>query len=222
MNTEVKFGDWLRQGYDLYKANWQILLVVNLIAMAIGIVTAGILSGPMSAGVALVTLALLDKKSPAPEVGDVFKGFDYFLPSFLFVLVFGYGLAAVSMVLSFIPCLGSILSIFFSLAVATAVMFGLLLIVDKKMDFWPAAQASYSMVKSNFWPYFGLLVVASLIAQAGMLLCFVGIVITAPLYFTILAVAYRAFDGPAEPANELPSPAETAQPTEETPSPAEG
>ena len=55
------------------------LVLASVFVVVIGAITAGILAGPMLAGLVLVTLQLLDRKEPRPEAGKVFKGFDYFL-----------------------------------------------------------------------------------------------------------------------------------------------
>lgn len=203
---EVRFSDWIERGFELFKANAGLLIVVNLLAAIISLLTLGILAGPMSAGVVLVTLALLDRREPKPEVGMVFKGFDFFLPSFLFFLVFTVGLVLVSFLLSSIPCLGSLLSLALSLAVATFTAFGQYLIVDRKMDFWMAAKASYNMIKGNFWPFLGFVVVLSLIVQVGAMLCCVGLLVTLPLYWCMLAVAFRDVFGTPEKAAVEPAP----------------
>ena len=73
---QVKFGDWIEAGFNLYKANFGILVLASVFAVVIGTITVGLLAGPMLAGLVLVTLQLLDRKEPAPEAGMMFKGFD--------------------------------------------------------------------------------------------------------------------------------------------------
>jgi hypothetical protein len=46
-------------------------------------------------------------------------------------------------------------------------MFGIFLIVDKQMNFWPASMESINTVKTNFWPFFGLSAIASIIGSIG-------------------------------------------------------
>ncbi|MBW2202607.1 MAG: hypothetical protein JRF52_00565, partial [Deltaproteobacteria bacterium] len=94
--VEVKFGEWIEKGFNLYKENFGILVLASLIAVVLSMVTVGVLAGPMAAGVILITLGLADKKEPKPEVGTLFKGFEYFLDSFLFVILWGIALFAVS------------------------------------------------------------------------------------------------------------------------------
>jgi len=188
--VDVKFGEWIQQGWELYKANIGVWIVASLLAMVISVATLGILSGPMMAGLAWMALVLVDRKEPKPQMGDVFKGFDYFLQSFLFFLVWGIIMLAISVV-SLIPCIGTLVVIVVSIVLHTALMFGLFLIVDRKMEFWPASMLSLNVVKPNFFPFLGLLVVAMLLGHVGAIACGIGVIVTMPLAVCILAVAYR-------------------------------
>lgn len=188
--VDVKFGEWIQQGWELYKANIGVWIVASLLAIVISVATLGILSGPMMAGLAWMALVLVDRKDPKPQIGDVFKGFDYFLQSFLFFLVWGIIMLAISAI-SLIPCIGALVVIVVSIALETALMFGLFLIVDKKMEFWPASMLSLNVVKPNFFPFLGLLIVAMLIGHVGAIVCGIGVIVTMPISVCILAVAYR-------------------------------
>ena len=196
--VDVKFGEWIQQGWELYKANIGVWIVASLLAIVISVVTLGILSGPMMAGLVWMALVLVDRKEPKPQMGDVFKGFDYFLQSFLFCLVWGVIMLAISVV-SLIPCIGTLVVIVVSIALETALMFGMFLIVDKKMEFWPASLLSLNVVKPNFFPFLGLMVVAMLIGQVGVIACGIGVIVTMPIGVCILAVAYRSVFG-SQPA----------------------
>jgi hypothetical protein len=189
--VEVKFGEWFEKGFNLYKENISTLILASLIALLLSAVTVGVLAGPMLAGVIFITLALFDKKEPKPEVGNVFKGFDYFLNSLLFIIVWGVALVVVSFILALIPCVGQLASLFTVYAVQAFLMFALFLIVDKGMEFWPASMESYNKVKTNFWPFLGFAVVTSIIASIGAVACGIGMAVTAPIQACILTVAYR-------------------------------
>ena len=188
--VDVKFSEWIQQGWELYKANIGVWIVASLLVIVINVATLGLLGGPMMAGLVWMALVLVDRKDPKPQMGDVFKGFDYFLQSFLFYLVWGIIMLAISLV-SLIPCVGTLVVIVVSITLHTALMFGLFLIVDKKMDFWPASMLSLNVVKPNFFPFLGLLVVAMLIGHVGAIACGIGVIVTMPIAVCILAVAYR-------------------------------
>lgn len=191
MQPNIDIAAALRRGFDLYKENITTLLLATLLAMVIGSVTVGILAGPMFAGLYLIALGLVDKQAPKPEIGDLFKGFNFFVPSLvLFILVVVASLVG-QFILGLMPVLGFLLSLLYSFALSTFVMFALPNIVDRKMDVVPAIQASVETVKSNFWLFLGLNIVASVVSSLGMIACFVGVIVTAPLYVTTLAVVYR-------------------------------
>ncbi|MCP4669102.1 MAG: hypothetical protein GY849_22425 [Deltaproteobacteria bacterium] len=207
MNHDVKFGEWIEKGFNLYKENFGILVPATLIAVILSAVTFFVLAGPMMAGVLVITLALLDKKEPKPQVGDLFKGFDYFLNSLLFVIVWGVGLGVIGLILFFTPCVGVLATIALFLAAQAFLMFGPFLIVDKQMDFWPASVESFDKVKTNFWPFLALAVVAGIIGGIGEIACGIGIVLTLPIQACILAVAFREVYSDAKtPADDAEKP----------------
>jgi uncharacterized membrane protein len=189
--VDVKFGEWIEEGFNLYKINFGTLVLVSVIALALSTVTIGILAGPMIAGLVIVTLQLLRKEVPEPDAGKVFRGFDHFLNAFLFVVIWGIAILVGSIILGIFPCIGQLLSLFLVYAAQSFLMFGIFLIVDKQMSFWPASIESIQTVKTNFWPFFGLSTVASIIGSIGAIAFGIGIVLTIPIQVCILAVAYR-------------------------------
>jgi uncharacterized membrane protein len=212
--VQVKFGEWIEGGFNLYKNNFGTLVLASVFAVVIGTITAGLLAGPMLAGLALVTLQLLDRREPPPEAGKVFKGFDYFLQSFLFIIIWGIGILIVSAILGVIPVIGQLGSIVFMYAAQAFLMFGIFLIVDRKIDWLPASTESINIVKTNFWPFFGLSTVAAIIGSIGAIACGIGIVFTIPIQGCILAIAYREIFGGSEGRGQM---SEDGGPTTEDP-----
>jgi hypothetical protein len=47
--VEVKFGEWIEEGFNLYKANFGPLVLASLLAILLSSVSFGILTGPMMA-----------------------------------------------------------------------------------------------------------------------------------------------------------------------------
>ena len=200
--VEVRFGEWLEKGFNLYKENIATLILATVVALLLSMVTLGILAGPMLAGVYFITLGLFDKTDPKPEAGSLFKGFDYFLNSFLFVIVWGVAITVASLILSVVPCIGQLASLFVGYSAMALLLFGPFLIVDKRMEFWPASMESFNKVKTNFWPFLGFSVVTSVIGSIGAIACAIGVVVTIPIQACILTVAYREVFGQAgEPAD---------------------
>jgi uncharacterized membrane protein len=194
--VDVKFGEWIEKGFNLYKENFGVLVLASLIAVIVSAITVGVLAGPMAAGVLLVVFQLHDRKEPKPEVGTLLKGFDFFLNSFLFFIVWGVAIFVVSLILGLVPCIGQVASLFVVFVAHALLMFGMFLIVDRNMEFWPASVESFNMVKRNFWPFLGFSVVSNLIGSIGAIACGIGVVFTLPIQVCILTVAYREiFDG---------------------------
>ena len=189
--VQVKFSQWVEEGFNLYKNNFKTLVLASIFVVVISTVTAFILAGPMLAGLAWITLELRDRKEPKPEAGSVFRGFDYFVPAFLFIAVWGIGILVASMIIGIIPFIGQLATLVVAYGAQAFLMFGLFLIVDRKMEFWPASQQSIDTVKTNFWPFFGLSIVAGFIGSVGAIAFGIGIVFTIPIQGCILTVAYR-------------------------------
>ena len=187
----IDIGTVLNRAFDLYKENISTLLITSLLGFIIAGASFGILAGPMYAGIIWVTLGLLDKKQPAPVIGDLFKGFNYFVPSLIFCLLLFAVLFVGQFILAFIPLIGGLLGLAVSLGVPTLVMFALFYIVDRNQDVVPAIQASIDLVKTNFWIFLGLYIVAAVISSLGLIACVIGVVLTAPMMSCMLAVAYR-------------------------------
>lgn len=200
MQPNIDIGDVLRKGFDLYKENVTTLLVATLLAYVIAVVTVGILAGPMAAGLVLVTLGLIDKRQPKPDIGEIFQGFTYFVPTLVFVILMIVAMLVGNFILALVPLLGLILPTLYVLALSTFTMFAVFNIVDRKLDVVPAIQASVDTVKANFWIFFGLNIVASVISSIGVVACGVGVIVTAPMYMCMIAVVYRQLQPAAAPA----------------------
>ncbi len=206
--VEVRLSAWLEQGFNLFKANVGVLALSSLVAMLLSVVTLGILAGPMMAGLILIILRIMDPAEAKPEVGDLFKGFEYFLQSFLFLLLYVIVDVVVSSILAIVPVLGFLASLFFSMALATAALFTLFLIVNQRMDFWPAFLRSFETVKSNFWMFLAFTAILQVIMFVGAMLCGVGLIFALPFAYCAAAVAYCEIFGDTNEEVVEPTPAE--------------
>lgn len=199
--TEVPMGKWIEAGFNLYKDNFITLVLAALIGLVLSTVSIGILTGPMLAGLIIMALQFLRKEAPKPEAGAVFRGFSFFLDSFLFTIIWGIAILIGSLLLGWFPIIGQLLALFFVYAAQAYLMFGLYLIVDKQMSFWSASQVSIQTVKTNFWPFFGLAAIASIIGSLGALIFGIGIALTIPIQICILAIAYQEIFNSTEPSS---------------------
>ena len=185
---KVDIGGWISEAFELYKANFALLCVATLLALLLSVFTCGVLAGPMWAGLTLILLRVSRQEQPAPQIGDLFKGFEFFLQSLLYVVV----IFAASFILGFIPMLGQVAP----MLLMPLVMFSVCLIVDQKLEFWPAIVASFEKAKTEYVSLLVLWLVASLISAAGGILCGVGAILTAPFSAIVTVVAYRhLFEG---------------------------
>ena len=194
-HVEVHFGQWIDEGFKIYKANFATLVLAALILVALSSVTMMILLPPLTAGFILLTLRIIDGESPPPGPGTVFSGFSVFINALVFMLIWFVVMSLGSMLLGWFPIIGPVASLFFCYALETLLVFALFLIADRQMGFWEASTLSMDVVKTNFWSFFGLTVVASVIGGIGSLAFVIGVVLTLPIGFCIIAVAYRAVLG---------------------------
>jgi len=188
----VNLGEWLEKGFRLYRANMLKLIPATFIALILSVTTVGILAGPMLSGLLLITLALLRRQHPEPEIFQIFKGFRFFVNGLVFVLGWSLVVSAGSLILLMIPGVGQLVVLFFIYSAQAFLMFGPFLIVDRDMDFWAATLKSFNTVKGNFWPFLSVSAVAGVIGSIGCIFFGIGIIVTVPLQLCILTVAYEA------------------------------
>lgn len=186
----------------------------------IGSIASVVIGGPLQAGNYIVAFKI-GKQQPT-EFGDFFKGFQnaYFLPIFLATLVISIlaGLCfAPAMIVIFLAAatadvsgeaglgifsvvgpLGLLLmlvGIVVAIFISIAYLFSIPLIVGKRMQFWPAMEASRKIVSKQWLGFFLFLIVLGIINMIGAALCFIGLLFTAPLSACAIAAAYESIVG---------------------------
>ncbi len=205
---EVKIGDWLKVGGELFAKDWLkysvSLLIVSVISGA-----CFVLLGPMYVG--LYRCLLKKVKGEEFEYGDLFDDFEkQFLPSFVLVIVF-----LIPYVIVFIPCgllIGTayclltapiLCYMFIEMAVAEkAIEVGALLDLGKKV---------YARIKPQYFAFVLFFLLISVIFQIGIFVCCVGIFVSMAVASLTVAVSYADVFGlpkatetkvEAEPVNE--------------------
>jgi len=196
----VNLREWFEKGFRLYRENMLKLIPITFMALLLSVASAGILAGPMLAGLLMITLALLRGRHPKPEIFDVFDGFRFFLNAVIFVLGWGMVVFSGAMILLMIPGIGQLVVLFYIYSAQAFLMFGPFLIVDREMDFWTATLTGFNTVKGNFWPFLSLSAVAGVIGSMGCILFGIGVIVTVPLQLCILTAAYEAVLGEVHPA----------------------
>ena len=175
-------GRWISAGWDLIKSDWVPFVLMAVVFLIVTGCIPLVLNGPLMAGFHIACIRKL--MSGRTEVGDLFKAFNRFGATLLACLV-----------ISVFTFLASLLCLIPGLVVYAMYQFTYLFIVDKKMDFWPAMQASHELVKKDYFGFTLFLVTLILINLGGFLLCFVGLLITMPLSYAAMTVAYRDLVG---------------------------
>ena len=177
-------------------------------------------AAPLMGGLFYVTLQAI-RRQPA-TAGDVFAGFRR---AFI-QLVLGYVVATILTGLCFIPAvIVGLVTLLPSLShrqepslsamlttgavglvcllplmfLSVNWMFTLPLIVDKRLDFWPAMQTSWKMVRKHWWQLFGLILLVGVMNVAGVLLCCIGLLFSMPLGFAAMMYAYETIFSPPQP-----------------------
>jgi len=95
----------------------------------------------------------------------------------------------------FMPIVGSLLSGLINIAIGIFVAFAVVACVDRNLGPIDAIRTSVDLVKANFGPVLLVLVVAWLLMLVGVILCFLGLLVTAPLAGLMIVYTYRRLSG---------------------------
>jgi len=178
--VQVSAGHWIGAGWDLVKADMGAYVLATLIFFLLSGVP--LIQGALIAGFHIYTIKKMTGRRA--DFGDLFKGFNYFIPTLVAMLLIGV-----------FTMIGTVFCIIPGLVVAAALKFTYLFIVDKRMDFWPAMQASHAVVKQDYFGFTMFLILAFLVNVLGLLCCVVGLLVTFPLTIAAITVAYKEIVG---------------------------
>ncbi len=178
VGVKAQTGRWISAGWTMVTADLGNFALISLIFVLVNSVASIVTQGPLQTGLHLYcTKRLFQKRT---EIGDLFKGFDYFLPAFVAALLIGIFAFA-----------GSLLCLIPGLIIAAMYKFTFLFIMDKRMDFWPAMQASHAVVKNDYFGFTIFLIAMALVNLLGLLCCVVGLLVTIPMSVAAITVAYQ-------------------------------
>ena len=175
-------GRWIGAGWDMVKQDlgtfFFMALVLSLVSSALPI----ILQGPLIAGFHIFCMKkLLGRQA---EFADLFKGFNFFVPTLV-----------ASLVITCFVFLGTLAFIIPGLVLAAMYKFTYLFIVDKRMDFWPAMQASHAVVKQDYFGFTMFLLALIGIDILGALCCVIGLFVAIPVSIAAITIAYQEIVG---------------------------
>lgn len=176
MDNPFDLGSAVSTAWEVFTQNAVALIVGLLLAVIVGMATLGF--GLPGLLVGYYKMCLRAVRGESPEVGDVFQGFQFFLPALLVGIVVGLGVMFGFMLL-IIP--GVILAMMWAW-----VWFFL---ADGKEGLGDILSASAEVTKSDWAGVFVLLLVSGIISAAGNIVPLGGLV-TGPIATLMSAVAY--------------------------------
>jgi len=188
----LPLGNYIKIGWELFKqypsgfvgfclVNVVIHLALHTLPRVSWLVSAG-LSAPLFMGNFIVSAKLLQRQTPAFR--DFFSGFYFFWPLFL-----------LSLVVSVFIGIGVILLIIPGVYLAIAYLFASCLVVDRRLDFWPAMELSRLTVNPRWFGYFAFTLLLTLLNLAGALPLGLGLLVTIPWSFCAVTAAYADLFG---------------------------
>lgn len=211
----------IKEAWALIKDQYWLFVGMCAVGLMIGsAVPLGILLGPMMCG---LYMAFFSRMRHQPfEFGLLFKGFDYFGPSLIATLLHMLPILAIVVPSYILFYVGFILSIAVQGNEPNpAAMFGVMgmfaifwfvmiiiiifisigftfsypLIVDRKLQAMDALKWSFKAAMANFWGILVMTLLTGLLGFAGVLLCYVGVLLVFPIQYGAIAVAYEKVFG---------------------------
>jgi uncharacterized membrane protein len=180
VGIEAASGRWLSEGWNIVTADLGAYAVITLLFFLLNSVP--FLQGALIAGFHIYTAKKLMGRRA--EIGDFFKGFNFFIPALV-----------ASILIGLFTFLGTLACIIPGLVIAAMYKFTFLFIIDKRMDFWQAMQASHAVVKNDYFGFTIFLILAFLVNLLGFCCLIVGLLVTVPMTFAAITVAYRELVG---------------------------
>ena len=188
----LPLSDYFKTGWGLFKqyhAGFVGFCLLNLVIQVAlhnipyaGAVASAVVSTPLLMGNFIVSAKLLQGQTP--EFRDFFAGFQFILPLLLLSLVAGLFIS-----------IGTILLIIPGVYLAVAYLFASYLVVDRRLDSWPAMELSRLTVTPRWFGYFAFLLLLALLNLAGAIALGLGLLVTIPLSFCTVTAAYADLFG---------------------------
>ncbi len=163
-------SDCVSAGVSGLKSNLVTHIVATLLVIFISGVGFGLLSGPMVVG--YMKMIKIEDEGGKPEIADVFKGFDNFVPALLAVLVG-----------SIIVSIGYMLCVLPGMLLMAIIPTAAYLVACGENDGINALKRAWTAVKGNLLGAFFCMLILGIIGNLGLILCFVGVVVTLPIAF---------------------------------------
>ena len=190
---QVHIGSCLSRSWSLVTRNFWLVVGASFV---LGLIEGAVplLRGICMGGLYFLLLKLI--RGQRAQFGDAFAGFSLTVAQlFLAGLISG-----------FLSALGLFLCVLPGIYLIVAWIFTLPLVIDKRLDFWPAMELSRKVVTRHWWVILGLLLVNLLVMLAGLAVCCVGAYVALPVTLGALAYAYEdIFAGPTASSPAAPA-----------------
>lgn len=157
------------------------------------------------------------RRSQSATVGGVFDGFKLFfaqsilvnlimgliilatvIPGAIVAGIGGVALKSQGVIGGLLLAVGVLLALVPVFYLSVCYAFAMPLVVDRRMQFWPALETSRRVVARHWFAIFAYSFVVGLLSLLGLLACIVGVIFTLPMCFCMFVVAYdNIFGRPA-------------------------
>ncbi len=191
----INMSRWISKSWDIVFSDLGNFVLISLIyILVIAVVSTTVIGdilviGPLTVG---FYVAINKKiKGAKFEINDLAKGFQFFVSAFLS-----------SVIISFFIAVGFILLIIPGIVISALYMFTPLFIAEQNLDFWAAMEASRELAKKHLFDLTVFVFLLYIINFVGIILCGIGILITIPLCYTAIALAYDQLVGIKEITNQ--------------------
>jgi hypothetical protein len=203
----------LKEGWATIKDRYWLFLGITLVAMLVGGAVPIVLIGPMMCGLYMCLFAKM--RGEPVEFGQLFKGFDYFVPALIAAAIQTVPILIIVVVADIFffaftysvvpnnrgegpPVIFWVGLVFFmlvvgivSLVIHTLFLFSYPLVVDRKLSGLEAIKTSCRAALKNLGGIVGLILLMFGLTILGVLACYVGVFFLMPVSFATYAAAYR-------------------------------
>ena len=173
------FGEIFNTALALWKDNLKdlaLLTLVLILVVWIPIANIGFIAGYVRS---LIKVA----RGGKAQIGDLFSAWDCFVNLLLFFLV----TLAAGVILSFVPVIGGIASVVLGFFLVP----GMYVIVDRNMGAIDACKWSFDTIQRDFVNWLLAYLVGNVIACAGLIAIFIGVIFTMSLGSLIIVGQYE-------------------------------
>ena len=204
----LDIGSCLHRGWALVKSDFWPLVGVTALVLALFSAVSSLGEATRSVGKVHVNTSILGLFLGGPLLGGLYlyflkkirregvrveTAFSGFSNSLLHLIL-------ASFVTGMLTTLGFLCLILPGIFLFVAWFFTLPLVIDQRLDFWPAMRLSLRTIIKHWWKFLGFLIILALVNLGGVLLCFVGVFITLPVSIAALMYAYEdIFNAPGLP-----------------------